>query len=171
MKKIFIVFFSIALIAGLSLISCERKEPVTKEKAVAETTGYGEKAGEVLEKAQETVSGYGEKVEKAAEKAIETASVSVCNAPIPNLLDAVPGDRQITITWSDRHTGDPAVTGYNIYYDQAGKSQPVTSVPPQTMYTDTGLTNGQEYCYKVRSLYVECESGFSNITCAVPAGQ
>ena len=28
----------------------------------------------------------------------------------------------------DRHTGDSAVTGYNIYYDEAGKSKPATSV-------------------------------------------
>jgi hypothetical protein len=96
---------------------------------------------------------------------------AVCNAPIPNLLDAVPGDRQITITWSDEHAGDAAVTGYNIYYDKDGKSQPVTSVWPRTTYTNTGLTNGQEYCYKVTALYAECESVFSNVKCAVPAEQ
>lgn len=96
---------------------------------------------------------------------------AVCNAPIPNLHDAVPGDRQITITWSDEHAGDTAVTGYNIYYDKDGKSQPVTSVWPRTTYTNTGLTNGQEYCYKVTSLYAECESLFSNVKCAVPAEQ
>jgi hypothetical protein len=94
-----------------------------------------------------------------------------CKAPIPNLLDAVPADRQITITWSDEHAGDDAVTGYNIYYDKDGKSQPVTSVWPRTTYANTGLTNGQEYCYKVSSLYAECESGFSNVKCAVPAGE
>jgi hypothetical protein len=94
-----------------------------------------------------------------------------CKAPIPNLLDAVPADRQITITWSDEHAGDDAITGYNIYYDKDGESQPVTSVWPRTTYANTGLTNGQEYCYKVTSLYAECESGFSNVKCAVPAGQ
>jgi hypothetical protein len=94
-----------------------------------------------------------------------------CNAPVPNLLDAVPGDHQITITWSDEHAGDAAVTGYNIYYDKDGKSQPVTSVWPRTTYTNTALTNGQQYCYKVTSLYAECESGFSNVKCAVPAAQ
>jgi hypothetical protein len=46
-------------------------------------------------------------------------------------------------------------------------------------YTDSGLTNGMTYCYKVTSWYdlngdglldptTECESAFSNILCAVP---
>jgi len=169
MKKMFIVFLSIGLIAGLSLISCQQKEPVTKEKAATETTGYGEKAGEVVEKAKVAVASYGEKAGEIIEKAQETVSGSVCNAPIPILLGAVPGDQQITIMWGDRDTGDPDVTGYNIYYDQAGKSQGITTVQRQTMYTDTDLTNGQEYCYKVRLLYADCESEFSNIICAVPA--
>ncbi len=72
MKKMFIVFLGIVLIAGLSLISCQKKEPVTKEKAATETTGYGEKAEEVVEKAKEAVAGYGEKAEKTVEKAQET---------------------------------------------------------------------------------------------------
>ena len=168
MKKMFLVFLGIVLISGLSLISCQKKEPVSKEKAATETTGYGEKAGEVIEKTKVAVVGYGKTAEKTLEKVQETVSSASCNAPIPKLLGAEPGDRQITLTWSDLHTGDPAVTGYNIYYDKAGTSQPATSVPPRTMYTDTGLTNGQEYCYKVTSLHAECESGFSNITCAVP---
>jgi hypothetical protein len=74
MKKMFIVFLGILLIVGLSLISCQQKEKVTKEKADTETTGYGEKAGETVEKAKEAVAGYGEKAEKTVEKAQETVS-------------------------------------------------------------------------------------------------
>jgi hypothetical protein len=103
------------------------------------------------------------------------ASVStegtVCGAPIPVLFSAVPGDRQITITWSNEHTGNTSVTGYNIYYDRDEKSEPVTSVWPTTTYTLKGLINGQEYCLKVTSLHTGCESGFSNVICAVPAEQ
>jgi hypothetical protein len=47
--------------------------------------------------------------------------------------------------------------------------------PAANNYVDTDLTNGQEYCYKVTSLYdcdedgiYDLESGFSNILCAVP---
>jgi hypothetical protein len=59
-----------------------------------------------------------------------------------------------------------------LYYDQAGKSQLVTSLDCSAgnclSYTDTGLTNGQTYCYKVTASNPECESGFSNILCATP---
>jgi hypothetical protein len=59
-----------------------------------------------------------------------------------------------------------------VYYDQAGKAQLVADVGLNTAYTDSGLTNGQEYCYKVASYYSQdCISGFSNILCAVPNNQ
>jgi hypothetical protein len=44
----------------------------------------------------------------------------------------------------------------------------ITTEPFDT-HTDTGLTNGQEYCYKVTSYHdATCESGFSTILCAPP---
>lgn len=69
------------------------------------------------------------------------------------------------------------MTGADIklYYDQSGKAQLVADLPcpPEsqaacTSYTDTGLTNGQQYCYKVTSYSAVCESSFSNILCAIP---
>jgi hypothetical protein len=109
---------------------------------------------------------------------------SECNAPTPTFLTATPGDKQVTTTWQEI-PGDPAVLGYGLYYDQAGKAQLVTQLldPAANNYIDTGLTNGQEYCYKATSLY-DCdddgiydvalgdvESGFSNILCAIPNNQ
>ena len=42
--------------------------------------------------------------------------------------------------------------------------------PAGTTFTDTGLTNGVEYFYKVTSYYdATCESGFSNILSAIPS--
>jgi hypothetical protein len=40
-----------------------------------------------------------------------------------------------------------------------------------TTFTDSGLTNGSEYCYKVTSYTADCESAFSNIVCAIPNNQ
>jgi hypothetical protein len=99
--------------------------------------------------------------------------VTPCAAPTPTLLSAVPGHSQITITWTDEHAGDPDVTGYEIYYDQAGKAQLITAVDQSTTsYTDTGLTNGQEYCYKVLSVHPDgCQSSFSNVLCATATNQ
>lgn len=96
---------------------------------------------------------------------------SVCGAPVPVLFDAASGDGQITLTWSNEHAGNPSVTGYNVYYDRGGKSEPITSVWRQTGHILAGLSNSQEYCIKVTSLYAECESGFSNVICTVPVGQ
>jgi hypothetical protein len=95
-----------------------------------------------------------------------------CAPPIPALLTAVPGQGQVTLTWSDEHAVDSRVAGYNVYYDQSGKAQLVASLGLTTTCSDTGLTNGQEYCYKVTAYYdANCESGFSNIRCAIPNSQ
>jgi hypothetical protein len=93
-----------------------------------------------------------------------------CAAPAATLESAVPGQKRVTLTWSDEHVRDPNVTGYKMYYDQAGKAQLIATVGLTTTYTDSGLTNGLRYCYKVTSLYAGCESNFSNIVCAVPTG-
>jgi hypothetical protein len=94
-----------------------------------------------------------------------------CGAPLPSLQSATPGNAQVSLAWSDVHSADPNVTGYRVYYDQAGKTQLVAEVGLTTSHIDSGLTNGQEYCYKVTSLYADCESGFSNILCAIPNNQ
>jgi hypothetical protein len=94
-----------------------------------------------------------------------------CGAPAPTLLTAVPGNQQVSLTWSNEHTADANVVGYSVYYDQAGKAQLVAELGTITSYTDTGLTNGQQYSYKVTSRYAGCTSGFSNILSAIPNNQ
>jgi hypothetical protein len=96
-----------------------------------------------------------------------------CTAPTPALVSVTAGHTQVALTWTDE-SADPLVAGYKVYYDQAGKAQLVADVqdPALTTFTDTGLTNGVEYCYKVTSYYdATCESGFSNILCAIPENQ
>ena len=97
-----------------------------------------------------------------------------CDATTPALLSAGAGDKSVSLTWEEV-TADPDLAGYSIYYDQSGKAQLVATLPcpPDSptacsSYTDTGLTNGQQYCYKVTSYNATCESGFSNILCATP---
>jgi hypothetical protein len=96
-----------------------------------------------------------------------------CAAPTPTMLQATPGNQEVTLTWTEI-LGDPNIVGYRLYYDQAGKAQLVADInsTPFNTYTDVGLTNGQEYCYKVTTYYdATCESGFSNILCATPENQ
>ncbi len=87
-----------------------------------------------------------------------------CGVDAPVLVSAVPGNSEVALEWS-------AVTGaagYKVYYDQAGKAQLVADVGNTITYTDTGLTNGVEYIYKVTSYDAVCESGFSNTLSAIP---
>ena len=97
-----------------------------------------------------------------------------CTVTAPNLLTADPGDKQVTLTWQAL-TSSPDLAGYRLYFDQNGKSQPIAdlacTVDAQegcTSYAQTGLTNGQQYCYEVTTYTASCESGFSNILCATP---
>ena len=97
---------------------------------------------------------------------------ATCDAQAPTLFTTTPGNSQVTLEWTDEASGDPNVAGYKVYYDQAGKAQLVADVGLATSYVDTGLTNGQQYCYKVTSYYdAGCESPFSNINCATPNNQ
>jgi hypothetical protein len=90
-----------------------------------------------------------------------------CAVLTPTLQTATPGHTQVALEWSV----DTGATGYNVYYDQAGKAQLVADAGDTTTYLDTGLTNGVEYCYKVTTYDATCESGFSNILCATPENQ
>ena len=92
-----------------------------------------------------------------------------CTAVTPTLLSATPGNTEVALEWS----AEAGAIGYNVYYDQAGKAQLVAVAGNTTTFTDTGLTNGVEYFYKVTSYDGTCESGFSNILSAIPtnAGQ
>jgi hypothetical protein len=92
----------------------------------------------------------------------------VCGAPAPTLLSTEAASGQITLNWSDEHTGNASVVQYTVYYDQADKSQFIADAGLNTTFTDTGLVNGQQYCYKVTSSYTDCESEFSNVLCATP---
>jgi hypothetical protein len=90
-----------------------------------------------------------------------------CTIATPSLTAATPGHSEISLEW----TPVAEAVGYKVYYDQAGKAQLVSDAGNQTTYLDSGLTNGLEYCYKVTAYDATCESGFSNILCAVPENQ
>jgi hypothetical protein len=97
-----------------------------------------------------------------------TSGEVVCNAPVPTLLSADPGHRQVSLSWTDEYSSDPQVVGYRVYYDQSGKAQLIEGVGLVTTYLDEDLTAGQQYCYTVSSLYSDCESALSNVICTIP---
>ncbi len=94
-----------------------------------------------------------------------------CELGAPNLDSAVAGQGQVALQWTGPAAGGH--DGFTLYYDQSDKAQKIVDLPctgPCTSHTDTGVTNGNEYCYKVTATAEspECESGFSNILCATP---
>ena len=90
---------------------------------------------------------------------------------VPTGLSATPGNGEVVLEW----TAVSGADGYNLYYDQSGKAQLITQITPASTitYTDNGLTNGQEYCYKVSSYQdATCESAYSEpLVCAIPNNQ
>jgi len=100
--------------------------------------------------------------------AATTGTPTTCDIGPPQLDSADPGHTQVSLAWTPG-TGTP--DGYKVFYDQAGKAQLIADVGPDTTFTDTGLTDGVEYCYKVTAYGATCESAYSNILCAIPSNQ
>ena len=90
----------------------------------------------------------------------------------PGTLRATAGDGTVTLAWSEPATG-ATVTGYRLFREtQAGVS--VTGTPQAspgnvTAYTDSGLTNGATYFYKVVALSATGEGPPSNEASATPS--
>jgi uncharacterized protein YfaP (DUF2135 family) len=87
----------------------------------------------------------------------------------PGGVALVIGDGQITITWN-------AVTGatkYHIYWkvNPGVTKQNSTKISNITVtnYTQTGLTNGTQYCYAVVAANAQTESNLSAEKCGTPA--
>ncbi len=100
-----------------------------------------------------------------------------CDAPVPVLDSAAAGNKAVTLAWQPlaQLPAEYAQYQFSLYYDQAGKAQAINDLTWDTgSYTDTGLTNEQEYCYKLTSKVTtvdgcSAESGFSNVLCATPS--
>ena len=75
---------------------------------------------------------------------------SMGSPPTPTNLMSQPGDRAITLTWNMIEDA----SYYKVYRDGSQVGGNVTG----TTYTDTGLTNGQEYRYQVSAVRDGAES-------------
>jgi hypothetical protein len=72
----------------------------------------------------------------------------------PANLQVTAGDGVVTLTWqAPEQIGTSAITGYKIYRGtSSGAETYLGSVGNVTTFTDTGLTNGQVYFYKVEAV-------------------
>ncbi len=69
--------------------------------------------------------------------------------PVPTGLTATAGDSQVALSW----TASSGATKYNIYrYRPSDGKWPYLTQTTNTTYTNTGLTNGTTYYYKVSAL-------------------
>src|SRR5437773_400457 len=90
----------------------------------------------------------------------------VVTSTTPTGLTAMVGNSQVSLTWNI----SAGATSYNLYRSVNGgaysqlNSSPITT----TSYTDTGLTNGTQYCYEATAVNSSGESAKSTSACATP---
>ncbi|MGO8670243.1 MAG: fibronectin type III domain-containing protein, partial [Capsulimonadaceae bacterium] len=84
----------------------------------------------------------------------------------PTGLTATAGNMQVSLSW----TGSTGATSYNIYRGTASGAESSTSIgtATSTTYTDTGLTNGVTYFYKVAAVNGGGTSALSTEVSATP---
>ncbi len=88
----------------------------------------------------------------SAQSAAATATPADTQAPsVPTALAATAGAGQVSLTWT-ASTDNVAVTGYRVYRSSGGGAYALVASPATPYYTDTGLTNGTAYSYKVAAV-------------------
>jgi regulation of enolase protein 1 (concanavalin A-like superfamily) len=86
----------------------------------------------------------------------------------PTGLTAAAGNSQVSLAWA----ASSGATSYNIYRGMTSNGEsgtPVATGVTSPSYTDTGLTNGILYFYKVAAINSVGASGYSNEASATPA--
>ena len=91
-----------------------------------------------------------------------------------NLTATADGKTRIDLTWAPPAVGADAVTGYRIDYTPATPEQWQTlehnyRTSPRR-YEHTGLSPGQEYCYRVAAIYAGGTGPFAARACATTEG-
>ena len=88
----------------------------------------------------------------------------------PLNLSATAGDQQVFLTWNTpSFDGGLPITNYRIYRGiTSGGEIFYAQIGIALTFPDTGLTNGQIYCYRVSALNGVGEGPLSNEACATP---
>jgi hypothetical protein len=85
----------------------------------------------------------------------------------PTGLAATAGNASVSLTW----TASTGATSYSVYRGTTSGGESATAIAAgvaTTAYTDTTVTNGTEYCYKVAAVNGGGTSGLSNEASATP---
>jgi hypothetical protein len=93
------------------------------------------------------------------------------STPSAPTVTAVAASGQATLTWTTPSDGGSAITGYNLYRStSAGGETLYRSLGVVNTFTDTGLTNGTTYYYKVAAVNSVGVGALSNEVSATPMG-
>src|SRR5262249_5160722 len=123
-----------------------------------------------------TVTDSSTPVKTATSSVTSTASPIAGTPPdAPTGLTATPGNNKITLTWTaPANNGGVAITSYRVYRSTTSGTETLltaggcASLGAVLSCTDTGLTNGQAYFYKVSAVNAIGEGPQSNEATATP---
>lgn len=88
----------------------------------------------------------------------------------PTLVSVTPGNTQNVLIWTDGSNGGTAITNHWVERSTTtGGESHLTEVGAVLTYTDTGLTNGTQYFYKVTAVNSVGEGSASNEISGTPA--
>ena len=118
-------------------------------------------------------------------RAVSAVGSSVASSPLTVVVKAittVPGavtgvsavgsNGAVTLTWSAPSNGGSAITGYKLYRSTVSGSETLlTTLGAVQSYTNTGLTNGNVYYYRVSAINANGEGALSSEVSAKPLGQ
>jgi len=91
----------------------------------------------------------------------ESKIPSIPSAP-PNVVAKAVSSSSITVSWSSVSSA----TGYNVYCSTSVNRRYKVGGTKSTLYTDTGLFSGTNYCYKVFAYNLGGENSLSSNVCA-----
>ncbi len=94
------------------------------------------------------------------ESGYATSNTTTMNIPIPSNLTATPiDDQSIQLNWSDNCSFE---NGYRVERSSGGSFTQIAELEANvTEYTNTGLTLGTDYTYRVKAFTDENESGYA----------
>ncbi len=100
------------------------------------------------------------------------AFATPANVPsAPTLTSATPGDAHVVLSWTAPSNGGTAITNYSVYRGTTSGGETLFITLGDVLnYTDSGLTNGLMYYYKVKAVNSVGEGALSNGLGARPGG-
>ena len=102
----------------------------------------------------------------SANSLVASATPTCTPPPIPGTLTATAGDSKITLSWV---ASTPAPPSYTLQRKtEPGGTYEIIASPTVASYTDTSLTNGTTYTYRVSASNGSCSSTYSAEAFATP---